>query len=188
MKPSYFIKILFVVSMLLFQACNTNELKPDEQLAYEINFKVSESLEKKYNIHFMGVRLGGPEKIDLMGMIFQMKNRLTKDECRELIVNCIEEYLASINGNAEFQKYLFKSPFPARNIEISIFIETKDGKDVFYPDISVVGILRGKIYYRSDDPENHYRYKSDEEEPYEEALRIVKAKSFQLPIQHQDIQ
>ena len=32
-----------------------------------------------------------------------------------------------------------------------------------------------------------YRFKSEEEEPYEEALRIVKAKSSQLPIQHPDI-
>ena len=187
MNSILFSSFLLITCLIIFQACSTEKLRPQTRMAYEINFKVSESLEKKYNIHFMGVRLGGPEKIDLMGMIFQMKNRLTKEECRELIVNCTEEYLTAINENAEFQKYLFQSPFPIKNIEIDIHIETEDGKDIYYPDISLVGIIRGKVDYLSDDPENPYKYKSKEEEPYEEALRIVKAKSSQLPIQHPDI-
>ena len=87
---------------------------------------------------------------------------------------------------AEFQKYLFHSPFPIENVEIDIYFTTKDYKRVFYPDISVVGINRGKIGYYSNDPDS-YRFKSEEEEPYEEAFRIVKAKSSQHPIQHPDI-
>ena len=188
MKPSYFIKILFVVSMLLFQACDTRELKPDEQLAYEINFKVSESLEKKYNIHFMGVKLGGPEKINLMGLMFQIKHPLSKEECRGLIVSCAKEYLTAIEEKEEFQKYLFQSPFPLQNIEIDIYIHAKDNICMRYPNISIVCINCGKIYYKSFDDEKPYGFKTTESEPYEEALRIVKAKSFQLPIQHQDIQ
>jgi hypothetical protein len=178
---------LLITCLIIFQACSTEELRPQTRMAYEIDLKVSNSLEQKYKMHFMGVKLGGPEKIDLMGLIFHIKRRLSKQECRELIVNSIGEYLAAINENAEFQKYLFQSPFPIKNIEIDIHIETEDGKDVYYPDISLVGIIRGKVDYLSDDPENPYKYKSKEEESYEEALRIVEAKSSQLPIQHPDI-
>ena len=45
-------------SLIIFQACNTEKLRPQTQMAYEIDLKVSDSLEKKYNMHFMGVKLG----------------------------------------------------------------------------------------------------------------------------------
>ena len=44
-----------------------------------------------------------------------------------------------------------------------------------YPDISIVGIRRGKVEYLSIDvePNEYGDYKTEEEEPYEEAFRIV---------------
>ena len=87
-------------SLIIFPACKTEKLRPQARMAHAIDLKVSESLEQKYKIHFMGVKLGGPEKIDLMGLMFQMNNQLDKEECRRLIVHCTEEYLTAINENS----------------------------------------------------------------------------------------
>lgn len=166
--------VLIIIGSFFLNFYLNAEIPEDSQLAYSINFKVYEVFKKKFGLTWAGVRLGGPKKINLMGLILNTDYPLNKDECRRLIINCTEEYLSAINCNSEIQKYLCCSPFPLQNIHIDIQINDENNDIVIFPKLSVVSARHGKIEYMS------YYYKDDllllklrEEESYEDAVKIV---------------
>ena len=100
---------------------------------------------------------------------------LSKDECRELIVECVEQYLKDINADTDLKQYLSQSPFTYNNLRIIIFMTRSNGSDIPYPDICIVSLDKGFVIYDAHDPDDINRYKSTEES-YEEALKMVQDK------------
>ena len=172
-----FLRIIFII--LCFQMVNGSlcfAIPKEDLLIHEINLKVATSFKSKYGLEFIGVRLGDPNKIEPTGFIFEFIGTLSKAECRKLIVNCAEECIAAINANQEIQQYLCTSPFKIKNICITIYFLKPNLDAVRYPNISIVKVRNGKVDYVSIDvkPNKYGKYKiEEEEEPYEEAFRIV---------------
>lgn len=63
-----------------------------------------------------------------------------------------------------------------KDIDLAIFIIPLNG-DVIDPDIVVVSLEDDGVVYRTKDPDNEFKYKSEVVESYEEALQKVKENS-----------
>lgn len=155
----------------MFFACAANAIDISDKIAYTISSKTADLLEKKYNMHCIGVKLGGQDNINIMGLHFQVFQKLNKAQCREILVDGVQRYLSNINLRKDFAQYL-EQPFNENNIEIWLFVLSHDKTNLYYPDISFAGSTKGNISYHTDDPENQFKDKTVEEETYQEALEI----------------
>jgi len=136
--------------------------------------KSAEEFKRKYQIKVTGtggcVRDGKKTSISIG---FETRHPMKKEEWCKVIVECTQQFLKDINSDAKLEPYLSEKPYTYKHIEIKIFISNPDGSSIFHPGISVTSLVNGEISYSTVDPENRWRYKSDEYESYEEALQKV---------------
>jgi hypothetical protein len=152
---------------------NNNESPDYAVLSNEIQGNVAKKLAKKYNMHIFGLGSGLADRVNLLGLSFNLLGPLPKDQLREILVDCVEEYLTSINSNEAIRLFLKNYPFTPNEIEIELFLKDKKGYTILYPNISVATSKGGYLrYHMSDDSIGPY--KSSEKETYEEALKIVR--------------
>lgn len=128
---------------------------------------------KDLDMTTIGVTSGMADCVRLMGFDFQIRGPLPKEQIREIIVDGVEEFLKAINSNEKIRSSLKNYPFTSNGIRISLIINDKNNNDIFYPEISSAFISRGNIYYFYADKEDIYSFKSEEEENYETAKKIV---------------
>lgn len=145
-------------------------------MAREIRAVVGKKLTKKHKMDLIGVTGGMMGSVYIIGFRFQIHHPMDRGEARERIVDCVEELLAAVNANEEIRPFLKNYPFTVKNVDIAIFTDYLDGKEVFDPDISVVTADElGYITYRTEEPNgNPYAYKSEYRELYSEALAKLK--------------
>jgi len=150
------------------------------EIAHGISNRIATKLEKKHHMKAMGTAGGMMGNIYMMGISFDIRRPLTQQEGRKIIVSCVEEYLQAINNNVDVRPDLAEYPFPAKNIKMTLFIKDKNGDKLYDPEISVISTSEGTITYRTNDPDNEYRYKNRIHENYEDALAIVKKEAPEL--------
>ena len=68
-------------------------------------------------------------------------------------------------------------PFTDDNISISIFIKPPGVSQIYYPNIAVFSTSKGRLIYNAETIEVPYLHAHEEEETYEEALKIVEAQN-----------
>jgi hypothetical protein len=169
-------KLFFICVCFLFAITNCETLKEDEIIARKIMYRVSNVLESRYQLRYAGYSEAGDKTgYTKMGLIFNRFGKMSKDEGRKMMVDCMNEFLKEINSDPKMQPFLITKPFTALNVSVVVFIYTDDRKNVFYPDIMIFGATRGKIQYLTKTPEIKFGYYTDEEESFEEAVQIVEA-------------
>lgn len=147
-------------------------------IAREIRSNVGKKLSKKHRINLIGVGGGMMGSVYMIGLSFQVRHRLEREEARYLVVDCTEELLAAVNSNEAIRPYLRDYPFTTKNVEIAIFSVQADRGEVFDPYIRVASISESEdIYYRTKEP-NKIRYKNEYCEPYAEARAKVLGESL----------
>lgn len=111
---------------------------------------------------------------------FQLRQKISKEEARILIVEIVELLLHNINGNKEIKNYLYNQPFSYRNLEIALFIRETDNSKIFHPNIGLVNLTqRGTVNFVTYDPNDSFcGYATDIEESYEEAYKIVTQRDY----------
>ena len=167
--------LLFNFSFYESLGFNLNELPKADTIVNTVLDKTLMELRTKYPLSIIGVGSGQEDKKRIMiGVSFLLNQSLSKDECRELLVDITEVLLKNINQSEDLQPYLYNLPFSYKNMNINVFLRHPDCSDINYPDISVFSLMKGVVGYDIDDPKIRYRY-STEEEPYEKALQIVQA-------------
>lgn len=144
-------------------------------IANSIIENTAEKLSKKYNLEFIGQSESMMDCIHQMGIKLQTSYPLEKDEARRLIINTTEEFLRDINQNEKIRPFLEVYPFTPKNTSMTIFSSRSDNGIVYDPYIVVASIQKGKVVFKTNDPENRYKYKNIYTESYEEALKIVEA-------------
>jgi len=161
---------------------NLNELPTaDVILDKTLGTSLSE-LRKKYSLSIIGVGGSKKDKKEIMiGVSFLLNRSLSKDECRELLVDITEALLGNINQNEDLQPYLYYIPFPYRNLEVRIFLRNPDCSDISDPDISVISMINGGIEYHIYDRTIRYKF-TTEEETYDKALEIVQTQRSERPV------
>lgn len=169
-KTLFFLSILFLMQGCLMAKC-------EDQLVYSIMIKAIKPLEIEYNMERCGI--GGAydkgfHSLDLM--LCRYGDKLTKNEARRIIIDCVNKFIQSINQDKKIQSQLKDYPITVKNVSLIIVNYDKNKNDVFHPYINGISFNNGEIIYTTRDPNNKYKFVSEEIETYEEALSIVKKK------------
>lgn len=184
MLKIYFMTIPMILASLFNFFCG--EMTPYEKNMEKLNSIINNSikqLNKRYGVTSIG--RGGSEKDDKSfreSISFSLNSKLTKDEARILIIEIIELLLHDINNTKEITHFLFNVPYTYKNLQIRVFIYSKDGSDTFHPDIGLVSLTRrGNVNFVTYEPNTNYDYATDIEEPYEEAYKIATGRDYPGP-------
>ena len=152
----------------------TYHISENEKMILSVERNAGKQISARNNLQYIGSGGGNTDgKIRMSSLSFSIRKPLTKNEARRLIVACIQEYLQIINEDEKLRPALLHYPFTAADVELSVDSKYPDGSRVYDPYIGLVYNANCKIYYRSNDPENEYKYKLKEEETFEEALKIL---------------
>lgn len=172
MKSRY---LLFFI--LLLNACHApsprgNQDQNYEKIADKITAITAQKIEAQTGLHLMGVGGGAIDKIRKLNMSFQHFGEITLDQGRELLIFCINEYLTAVNSNEEIRTHLIHYPFTPKDIQIEIFINQENHKDVPIGALSVICEIDGILKYKTRQPDPIILHKIHEE-TYEEAVKIL---------------
>jgi hypothetical protein len=161
----------FILSFSFFKS------KPRDysEIAREIRSTVGKKLAKKHKMDLIGVGGGMMKSVYMIGLSFQIHHPLNRKKGRELIVDCVEELLTAINENEEIRPFLKNYPFTTKNVQIAIYVNDDNKREVFDPDFRVVSVFESDhISFSTVDRTNSMKYKNQYHEPYDKALAIVK--------------
>lgn len=175
---AYTIFLFFSILLLAgFKLFNDQEFKPSkcELSVNRILNKTSKILKDRYEMNPIATNVAMPGGIvKLMGIDFQIRGPLTKEEIRKILVDCAQELLSSINTDNEIEYYLKTNPFEINNIEINLFMLDSSRRRVNHPHIGIAGIRDGELDYLTlvtlgDVPKKI----SECQETYDEAIKIL---------------
>ena len=172
MKITAFI-VLFSIFTGFF-SLNDPHISKGEALVNRILSDTSKIIKNKYHLKPSGLGAampGGP--VQELTLCFTIKGPFSKERLRKLVVECAQEVVNHVNANAEIQQFLAKPPFTVKNVQIIIYNHDKDGRQTNDPEIATAQISQGILNYRTNDPNDRYRYKSEIDETYGEALKIL---------------
>ena len=172
-------RFFILLCAFLFMSCIRNgPTRPEDITSNQVIINVSERLNKKYGLK-LGAIGGAVDKegvydLDASYDLYGSK-MIDIAEARDLIVDCVEEFLKEANSNKEFRPYMKVYPFTAKNLSISILIFGDNRTRLRLPYISTISMRKSIITYKSltSDMEK-YRYEREIEESYEEALKLSK--------------
>ena len=178
MKSTFFkifIGLLVVLIFFFFDACSHHS--PGNRLSNHQIVKTGKQLGMKYDmkISFLGGGETKDRKIRLITVGFTRNGKpLTIEEGRKIIVDCTETFLTDINNNDKLRPFLSVYPFTVEKLNVTIMNEDDKGNFIAEPFLATISQLEGKVYYRTQDPENEYKFKSKISESYDEAVAILK--------------
>ncbi len=169
--------LLTLFFIFMINPINSKEgAKPRIYYADEVTRNFANQVEKKFELYCIGSGGSMPYDIREISIKFIAYRRATIEEARELEVKVTESFINAINSHENIRPYLREYPFNNKRVEVSIsfckydYVGYKDGS------VSHVFQTRNKIFYNGEDPLTEQLYHL-EEEPYEEALKIVQNES-----------
>jgi hypothetical protein len=177
---TYFLLLLMSVyfchSRQLEAKPRNNEYIPAEYvvIAQKIRADMAKKLSKRHNMEVIGVTGGLAGRVNVLGLSFEIIGPLTKEQLREILIDCVEEFMTAINANERLRPHLKNYPFTPKEIEIELYIKGEKRRDLFDPEIRVAVATHGSLRYHTTAKDNPFGYKSEFMEDYEEALKIVK--------------
>ncbi len=176
------------------------DMKTQKYVEYvrEISEEFVNEIQTLYkNVYCIGSGGSMPKAINEIDIRFVSRKALSLDEARKMEVDAAERLIKKINSHNKIRPYLAEYPFGINRINVSFSFQ--DDHDMWPLDgnIALVFLARGRIIYRKAQLEKEIRHESTEyvggetiyfppkeitrevliplyEEPYEEALKIVK--------------
>ena len=170
-----FIFVLCIFTFILTSCTNFEPLSQEDDISNHIIKVVSKRLNGKYGLKFAAIGGGADQEgvWNLHGGYNQYgKKMLDIEEARELILNCLQEFLYEANSNMEFRPFMKVYPFTEKNISIAIFNLDEEGRELHFPYINVISADDGIISYKYLGPTVMDPYAKIVKESYEEALRL----------------
>ena len=176
---------IFVISLALFYLSPAYPLtnhpysKTEEQKAFRnlIQDFINE-MDLKYGLICTGDGSSGHDKITSISLMLDIHRRASLEEAREIHIEAKERLIEMIHQNPKIQSYLSMDPFPKINIKLSIIYGPDER--FCYCDGTIAGTIEGQgtICYLGSEVLNP-RLLDLYEEPYEEALKIVRTNPLQ---------
>ncbi len=160
-----------IFSFFLLEGCYTN---PTEKLFEKqdlINFVRKKALlriEKEYGLKPFGIGGQARDEVEMLALAFQSSRKIDIIEGRKLLVASVEILLDEINKEDKLIPYLANYPFEAKNVDVSIYINSSCREE-----LAVISASRGLLQYQKD-------ISSDEplktvcRETYQEALEKLR--------------
>lgn len=169
--------ILIMMTTLLSLFCiNKNQVYPSKQerLVNHILDKAATLIEKKYKLNTIGQGSAMPGGvIRKFNLVFDTNKRYPKEYLRKLLIDCTNDLLHQVNTNEEIRPFLIKDPFTEKNVQIIIHNHDKNRRELFDPEIAVAEISEGILTYKTNDPNDSFKYKNTYTERYTDALRAL---------------
>lgn len=169
---SSLILISYIVPSMLFSMASSQE-PVYCKLADQVRAQCVKKLEKRYQMKMFGTTDGMMDNINLLGFSFETCRSMSKNEAREIVVSCAQEFLKDINANEKIRPYLKSYPFDIKDIDIAIYLKTPTYGTVYHPNLAVVSVYNGKIKYSTNNPLNDNRFLVQETETFEDAVKIL---------------
>jgi len=170
-KNLYF---LIPILAVLSSPQHDDQMTKEDQIVSSVIKETAEAIEKKHNISPCGIGMSGHFKY--LEISFDVNRIVGREEARMVLIDCLEIFLSNINSCEKLRPYLKNHPFGHENAGIKLFFTTPSGREVFHPNICVAATNKRGLYFRTDDPENEFRYKETYQETHAEAIAKVKAK------------
>jgi hypothetical protein len=178
----FFVFFFLIFSIYeLFTSTPEHHISRGEELVNIVLANSANVIERKYKIRACGSGVAMPEgPIRMLTLCFQTDFPFSKEQLRSMLVKFAEELLIQVTENAEIQDYLKNPPFTIQDVQIIIYNNQKDRREVYDPGISTAEISSGILTFRTVDPEDTFKYKNQFEETYEEALEKLKQKDINV--------
>ena len=130
-------------------------------------------LKKEHQIKCVGAGGGFLSNVEEIFLaLSSIENNVNVDRARVHYINFTEELLMRVNKDEKIRPYLSHYPFSEKGISLTLsFIVSEEEPQKGY--VSYMTFVNGKIIYAHDDPDSK-KLEVFYEEPYEEALRIVR--------------
>ena len=155
---------------LTFESCSSSSIPIHIQVSDRL---VSSYIEETKNNGLKLIGSGGSFMHDIQAydLHYITVQNLDVNAARNLYVKTMETLLHRINHDPKIRPYLHTYPFTIENVKIMSSFKKPDGKRVDSKYVALVFCVKGKIdYSRNVNNTLQDLY----EEPYSEALRIVK--------------
>ncbi|WP_420421710.1 hypothetical protein [Simkania sp.] len=115
--------VIPLISWIFISGTKMEYVIPEyEKISDKITAKTAKTLSKKYQLDPVGSGGSMMHDVKKLFLSFNCYHPLSIDESRELVINCVNEYLKSVNENKEVRPFLHNFPFNEQNIELAIFI------------------------------------------------------------------
>ncbi len=131
------------------------------------------SIRNEYGIHCIGSGGSVTNSSPHLDLVFRSDETPSVERARILIVNSIEVLLESINSEESLQDYLSPKPYDSSGLYFVIGFNRRCVEPSVRPFVATVFTCRDRLCYFEYDIGNDSLIDLHEE-PYEEALRIVK--------------
>ncbi len=201
-KARFVKRVLFLwVCLLLGAQVSAKDSKPCEYLKYvkEIVDAFAKDMSKEHDLFCCGSGGSMPYDVQEIEVLFVAYRRATIEEVRKTEVDGIQKLFNRINTHEKIRPFLREYPFSTDRIRMAISFEDRNGKWYLDGTVARVSFIKNKIFYDAAalKKETYYPIKDasdlrhivygppeermDEqlvdlyEEPYEEAVKIVKA-------------
>ena len=174
MKYLYLLAFLGVFTFFL----GGSDMSDFDRTLNRISSKTGKQVQSEFDyLTYMGVggSLDKNNVINYESLDFSTKKEIDRDEGVKIVSRVIEEYLKNIYSDEKMVDYLKEHPFSYKNLEITIYVEDKNGNDVYHPGLWVVYYKKGIIEYITKVKLAEYTYEtvSDVEESFLEAAKRV---------------
>jgi hypothetical protein len=171
-RVPFFLLLLFLCSGSSYTSIQQRSKDSFQIAQYQLS-ETAERLEKAHQIVYFGN--GMKEKFRCLELYFHVHRKLSKDEARELLLACAEEFMDDINANEELRPHLLEFPFTLKNVGICFAFMDEAGTEFCHPDFSRAAWCFGKMEFVTKDPNKNGGFKQIDEETHEEALALIKA-------------
>ncbi len=150
-----------------------------ERMAYKITHQTIEQIRREKQLLCMGTGGSMPHDVRKLSVSFmyRQKEELDVRSARELMVYIVDLYLENINADKELRPYLHVYPFTAENLEITVFIEKPNGKEVDPDNLYCISLWRNLVTYTKQQGQ-HIRWNMVESFPTTERLAHDRALAF----------
>lgn len=170
------VSLICVINLALFGCKVDKKYNQNEDYEIYVNQIINSfanDMKKEYNITCCGSGGKMPYDVEEIAIKFEAHHRASIEEARKLEVRVTEKFIQAINAHEKIRPFLREYPFKANRAEVAISFKRPDNK--LYKDGSVAYVFQVKntIFYNAD-KEDAPELIDLMEEPYEEALKIVK--------------
>ncbi len=119
-----FIIACFTFSVNLKANVMFNRYVPEEYvvIAEDILADMAEKLPKRHNMIVIGTGGGLAKRVNVLSLSFEIQGPQSKEKLREILIDCVEEFLLALNSNEKLRPHLKTYPFTSQGINIVIFV------------------------------------------------------------------
>src|SRR5690606_25696034 len=125
-------------------------------LAQELRAEIITRISKKHKMRVVGIDGGLAGTINLLGVDLQAVGPLSKEKIREALVDCVEEFITTINDCEELRPFFRDGVFDASNVNVAIQVIDANGCGVMHPNICMSSAICGHVIFRTEDKNTLY--------------------------------